>query len=487
MNANLLRRSIRSIPGCAGYIAAFAVLFSTAAPSHATPITLAFDAVVGPPRQGTNDFVPPDWGFSLHQGDMVSGTFTFDPIDVPSNVHQAPSVEQFEFTIHIKSRTLATSQYSIDVADNSNPIDSGGPFDSILFGCSLLGGGTVCAPSAVPSTEPLQWAAIIALYGRPSILDGADIPAAANSWQQLALDNTMLVSMNDQTNFRFYGFSATIESFRAVPEPSALSLASIAIVPACVTARRRTRRKKSRAKCVILATGLVFVTANTSIGTPITLAFDAIVGRPRQGFDGLVPPSWNISLQQGDQVTGKFTFEPFDAPQSALQTNIVESFEFSLNIKSQLLLSSQFGIDVQNDVHASDVEPYDSIGLGCAFGGDGVACNPSTVPDNDTSFWASKMNLFGATSTLDGPDIPADVQGWQQLLPSPMIMTIIDTSTQRSYGFIATVESFRAVPEPSPVVLYLTGATLTLLVRRAFAVRNFDNSTGGKHDLPSPP
>jgi hypothetical protein len=203
------------------FLALLTAWCTMAAQLQATPITLAFDAIVGPPRQGTNALLPPDWGVTLVQGDTISGELTFDPLDAPSNVHQTSVVEKFQLTVQIKTRTLTTSQYSIEVDDNSNPIDSNGPFDSILIKCSLPGGGTVCAPSVVQSTEPLQLAAIIALYAGPSVLDGADIPADVDTWQQFTWDNTMLVSLNDQVNFRFYGFLATIQSFRGVPEPSA--------------------------------------------------------------------------------------------------------------------------------------------------------------------------------------------------------------------------------------------------------------------------
>jgi hypothetical protein len=208
----------------ATFIAVFGVGCLENRTAIATPITLAFDAIVGPPRQGFDALVPPDWSISLLPGDKISGTFTFNPIDAPSNVHQTSAVESLPFKIQIKSKSLASSVYSIDVADNSNPIDSNGPYDNIMLACWIPGGGTVCAPSTVPSLEGLQWGATITLYGSPSVLDGADIPAGANTWKQLAWDNTMLVSMIDFADLKSYGFLATVQSFRAVPEPPSIVL-----------------------------------------------------------------------------------------------------------------------------------------------------------------------------------------------------------------------------------------------------------------------
>lgn len=210
------------------YLTALIGLFGAWAAANrnalATPIALSYDAIVGPPRQGFDALIPPDWNISLQPGEKITGTFTFDPLDVLSTVHETSSIEPLPFEIHIKSKTLASSVYRIAVADNSNPIDSDGPFDNITFGCTLPGGGTVCTSSAVASSEPLQWAATLTLYGNSSVLDGADIPPGTNTWQQLASYNVMLVSLIGTTTLHSYGFLATIQSFQAVPEPTSLVL-----------------------------------------------------------------------------------------------------------------------------------------------------------------------------------------------------------------------------------------------------------------------
>jgi hypothetical protein len=72
--------------------------------------------------------------------------------------------------------------------------------------------------------------------------------------------------------------------------------------------------------CLVACPCLLFgICAGSSSlhAAPVTLQFEAIVGPPRQGADGAVPPSWNISLQPGDTISGTFTFEPHDAPSGA--------------------------------------------------------------------------------------------------------------------------------------------------------------------------
>jgi hypothetical protein len=86
--------------------------------------------------------------------------------------------------------------------------------------------------------------------------------------------------------------------------------------------------------------GLVVVGFSTCVhsavlhAAPITLRFEAVVGPPRQGFDGFVPTEWNIALQQGDTVSGTFTFEPFDAPSNETEHHTLQEFFLTLKIQT---------------------------------------------------------------------------------------------------------------------------------------------------------
>src|SRR5918998_1705417 len=58
---------------------------ATTALLQAAPVTLRFEGTIGPPRDGT---FPIDLPFSFSEGDPISGSFTFEPKDVPSDVER---------------------------------------------------------------------------------------------------------------------------------------------------------------------------------------------------------------------------------------------------------------------------------------------------------------------------------------------------------------------------------------------------------------
>ena len=198
-----------------------ASIFSASyAVSRAAPVTLQFEATVGPPRQGVLGPVPPDWNLSLQQGDAISGTFTFEPFDAASNISTTTLAQPFEFSLRIKTRTLATTQFGIEVFNDRISDDAPDPTDIINIGCSFLGGGTECAPATVSPGDPVEWSFGIAMFGGATVLDGADIPSNPLTWQQLVSDNTTLVSFKHPVTAWSYGFLATIDSIHDVPEPS---------------------------------------------------------------------------------------------------------------------------------------------------------------------------------------------------------------------------------------------------------------------------
>lgn len=251
----LLRASIRMATGHISHFAAsFLMIGALATSSLATPITFAFDAVVGPPRQGVDGFVPPSPGVSLQPGDTVSGSFTFEPVSAPSGVFETKAVESFPFAINIKSQTLVSSHFSIDALDNVHAVgDSMGDgildYDSIVFGCSFNGGGTVCSPSSVSPSDSTIWASTIALHGDTSVLDGPDIPSNPATWRRPAPSSTMILSLDDEVHSKFYGFSADVISFRQVPEPSTHRL--LLSLAAAVLLQRAVRRGSGFRRCAM--------------------------------------------------------------------------------------------------------------------------------------------------------------------------------------------------------------------------------------------
>jgi hypothetical protein len=193
--------------------------------SQAAPITFRFDATVRAPRQGFEMRLPPNWNLSLQEGDAISGTFTFEPFDATTGTSRSVLYQPFDFSIDIKSRTLSTSEYGIEVFDDRLLEDAPQPSDNINVGCSYLGGGVECMPRTVSVSDPVEWSFGFALFGEPRILDGADIPSDPLIWEQLLAEKTMLVTFTLPVGPQsYYGFQATIETFKVVPEPSTVGL-----------------------------------------------------------------------------------------------------------------------------------------------------------------------------------------------------------------------------------------------------------------------
>jgi hypothetical protein len=183
--------------------------------------------VVGP--------VPPSWNIGLQQGDIISGTFTFEPFDAPSNSSKTNLVVPFDFSIQIKSRTLTTSQYSIEVYNDSTGVEEPAPEDRIIVGCSFFGGPKVCTPRTVALGDPTEWSFAVSFSGDPTALDGADVPADPIAWQRLIFRESMTVAFVDNSA-HYYGFSASPHALRVVPEPGAgVLFASFAVL--CAFAR----------------------------------------------------------------------------------------------------------------------------------------------------------------------------------------------------------------------------------------------------------
>lgn len=200
----------------------------------AAPVSLQFAALVGPPQQGDNGPLPPlppNWNTSLFPGDIISGTFTIEPLDAESNVNHTAEVQPFDFSIHINGRTLNTSQYGIEVYNNQTSDDAPEPADRVYMGCPLLLNQASCVPETVAPDDPIKWSFQLALLADSSALDGADIPTDPLVWQRFKL-GSIVVSFNDYDARRFYSFSATPKSFEAVPEPSTLILVLVSTLSA---------------------------------------------------------------------------------------------------------------------------------------------------------------------------------------------------------------------------------------------------------------
>jgi hypothetical protein len=207
---------------------------------QAAPITFRFDATIGPPRQGT---FPIELPFSFAEGDHISGSFTFEPFDAPSDAFQTVNSQNSTFKLQIGSVVLSNFHYSIQ-ADNNLVSDDGPiPEDRLLLQC--LGTGNQCLASPIDGADHVAWSFGWTLNGGSGILDGPDIPASIETWNQL-LPSSILVSFHDNTTGRGTGFQATIDALHVVSEPTtAAILAIVCVVAFAFPALNCGRRRKT--------------------------------------------------------------------------------------------------------------------------------------------------------------------------------------------------------------------------------------------------
>lgn len=203
----------------------------------ASPITLRFEATVEGAVSGAVGTVPGGLSFGAAPGDVVVGSFTFNPLDVDSSV-MTTSVEVFQsFTIVIDSKRLTASKYGISVY-NDVPLIDDSPLrtDTISLGSAFFVSDTTPG-GTVP---PIEWSFLIGLIGKSSILNGADIPQDSITWDQFDYQRSLIISFPPDVSGA-YGFGATVTSFSLVPEPTA-AFTALTLVMSIACAFRSNRR-----------------------------------------------------------------------------------------------------------------------------------------------------------------------------------------------------------------------------------------------------
>jgi len=195
----------------------------------AAPVTFAFEAEV----IRVDEKLPADLPFSVETGDILTGRFTFEPVDAepdilgtpPNLVLDGPSstdtVQEFNFSITIDSTVVSTSSYALQARDNSPAIDA--PFftDNISLSCSSVGSNS-CQPGTVPDAENIIWFFRLSIGADGSSLAGADISADPEVWSQFA--GQISLTFQDKGIADVLSLSAQINNFTVVPEPSAQCL-----------------------------------------------------------------------------------------------------------------------------------------------------------------------------------------------------------------------------------------------------------------------
>jgi hypothetical protein len=176
--------------------------------------------------------------FSFAEGDPISGSFTFEPVDVASSVETTELIQSGAWTLNVDSVRLHSDQYLMQVIDNGISDEDPVPHDRIVLSCRI---GSECQQGPINGYSDVQWSFSMTLLGAGSILNGSDIPEDVGVWRQFT-PGSILVSFQDTSIGRGTGFQATIDTFEGVPEQGTLGAATYAIVIIVSTfAKHRTR------------------------------------------------------------------------------------------------------------------------------------------------------------------------------------------------------------------------------------------------------
>lgn len=242
--------SVRSLP-LIGAIA-LPVLLGTPSTLKAAPVTFGFeteiDFVASDPEASSIPSIP------VGTGDTLSVSFSFDP-DVPITTSSNPSATVYmaEFQIKLKDIEITTNSFSVEVFDDSLTIGTfSSPdappvfenFDGIRLGCSpSLPAGCQPEITDVPGVGLFSVSVSMNLLGDLSVLDSTRAPSSVGVWNDL--DSIRSISLAfDPVELSvatvFYG--ATVGSLVLVPEPSALSMATIIILFGSLVLRSRFTR-----------------------------------------------------------------------------------------------------------------------------------------------------------------------------------------------------------------------------------------------------
>jgi hypothetical protein len=222
MNARLLRPSTMTIAGFAGYIATLAVLFSTAAPSHATPISFAFDGAVTAIDKSFNANF--DLPFAVAPGDVMTGRLTIDPLTFGS-IGNAPSL-----VLTLGSVVFSATDVPIFAIDNDYlavGFTIVGPNDSISVDCKQIPG---CSAKSTPIPGILLSGITMGVWSRgQDIVHGGENLADVKPWNLLPL-RAMGVELSSTAGTGTIDIVSTLGPLRAAPEPTSVFLLTTGII-----------------------------------------------------------------------------------------------------------------------------------------------------------------------------------------------------------------------------------------------------------------
>lgn len=196
----------------------------TAGSASSAPITLGFEAEIDRIAPG----VPYESGVDSAVGDVISGTFTFDPQAREDDRIQLVTTQPYAAELRINGTTLRTDAYQAEAANNS-PI-SDFPPASVVDSVTVAGDGLVVVRSVGQTfVNPDASFFRMRLFGEADTFEPARLPAAVEQWNQLSLRRQLTVSLHGSQG-GVVGFQATVRQFRVVPEPTSHLLAALSFV-----------------------------------------------------------------------------------------------------------------------------------------------------------------------------------------------------------------------------------------------------------------
>lgn len=207
----------------------------------AAPVTLRFNATIGPPNVGDN---PINLPFSFAEGDLVEARLTCEPINVPSNVQLTTSNQQFSVEFQINGFSFGSSRYNLIAVDNTSITTEPGdidppPQDGVALNCDM-GGENTCEPKSIDGAGSAEFEFFLRLVGNEGVIDGADIPGDPAIWNSFVTERMLRINFREPETTEFYEINATVNLFASVPEPGCIMSSAGALLLGACRRRRRT-------------------------------------------------------------------------------------------------------------------------------------------------------------------------------------------------------------------------------------------------------
>lgn len=208
---------------------------------YAEPLTLRFETEIDNAILEGEVEKP----FVAQLGNQVKGTFTFLPEDLETSPQyprgEFVSFEQkFPAEFEIDEIKITVPQYVLKSRDDSTPADSDSLTDllSLTFNQCLEAG---CIMADVDGADEYRLESIrLILTGPGTILQGPDLPADVESWNQLASgprSGRISISFISLDRTSSATFSASIQEFTVIPEPKTAILCCLALIASCTSTR----------------------------------------------------------------------------------------------------------------------------------------------------------------------------------------------------------------------------------------------------------